>query len=160
MISLPHFLPDGLQKSNFIIYLMDSKCRRKFKKPWSNWTPFKVLVEVNLGQSFENYCVGGKKIWICGDDGKITQINKSRIILKTFETSGNVIGLAYKLHQELVLIVVWSDPVIYKIICDRVVAHYFNLHNWLPTGFCHKANGDFLISMRSIDKKGVEVFVT
>lgn len=100
-----------------------------------------------------------EKIWIYGDDGKITQINKSRIILKTFETSGNVIGLAYKLHQELVLIVVWSDPVIYKIVCDRVVAH-FNLHNWLPRDFCHTANGYFLISMRSIYKKGEEVFVT
>lgn len=51
---------------------------------------------------------------MCGDDGKITQKtkNKSRIILKTFKTPGNVIGLAFDVHQELVLVVVWSDPVI------------------------------------------------
>lgn len=67
------------------------------------------------------------------EDGKITQINKSRIILKTFKTPGNVIGLAFDVHQELVLIVVWSDPVIYKIVCDRILA-LFNLHCRIPSG--------------------------
>lgn len=57
------------------------------------------------------------KIWICGDDGKISQINKLENILKTFETPGNVIGLAFNVHQELVLIVGWSDTKIYKIKC-------------------------------------------
>lgn len=37
-------------------------------------------------------CKGKERLWICRDDGKISQINKLGIILKTFETPGNVIG--------------------------------------------------------------------
>lgn len=79
-----------------------------------------------------------------------------RIILKTFKTPGNVIGFAFDVHQELVLIVGGSDTKIYKIECDRVVA-LFNLHNWLPRGLCHTGNGDFLVSMRLMDKKRSKV---
>lgn len=96
------------------------------------------------------------KIWICGDDGKISQINKLENILKTFETPGNVIGLAFNVHQELVLIVGWSDTKIYKIKCDKVVA-LLNLHSWLPRCLCHTANSDFLVSMRSMDTKRSKV---
>lgn len=52
---------------------------------------------------------------------KKSQINKSGIILKTFETPGNVIGFTSEVHQEFAFIVGWSDTKIYKIKSDRVV---------------------------------------
>lgn len=48
-------------------------------------------------------CDGKDKLWICGDDGKISQINRLGNILKTFETPGNVIGLVFDVHQSLCL---------------------------------------------------------
>lgn len=32
-----------------------------------------------------------------------------------------------------------------------------NLHSWLPRGLRHTTNGDFLVSMRSMDKKRIKV---
>lgn len=101
-------------------------------------------------------CDEKDKFWICGDDGKISQINKLGNILKTFETPGNVIGIAFNVHHELVLITGWSNTQIYKIKCDRVVA-LLNLHSWLPRGLCLIANGDYLVSMRSMDRKRSKV---
>lgn len=83
-------------------------------------------------------------------------MNKSKIILKSFESRGNFNGLAFGVHKELVVIVGWSDTKIYKIESDRVVAP-FNLDNWLPRGLCHTANGDFLVSLRSMDRKRSKV---
>lgn len=97
-------------------------------------------------------CDEKDKIWICGYDGKISQINKLGNILKTFETPGNVIGLAFNVHHEIVLITGWYDTKINKIECDRVVA-LLNLQSWLPRGLCHTAIDDFLVSMRSMDTK-------
>lgn len=121
-------------------------------------TPVKLGIiqspcESNRGSKLWNVeCDGKDKLWICGDDGKISQINKLGNILKTFETPGNVSGLAFNVHRELVLIVGWSDTKIYKIDCDRVVT-LLNLQSWLPRGLCHTANGDFLVSKRSMVTK-------
>lgn len=151
----PVFLPGRITQEQFLGIFGGLKMPKKILE-----TP--VVLDIiqspcgsNLGSKLWNVeCDGKDKLWICGDDGKISQINRLGNILKTFETPGNVIGLAFDAHQELVFIHVvgWSDTKIYKIKWDRVVT-LINLDTWLPRGLCHTTNGDFLVSMRSKDKK-------
>lgn len=97
-------------------------------------------------------CEGNEKLWTFGDDDKVCQIERSGLALNTFKVSVNVIGFAFDVLHALVFVVGWADTKIYKFECDRVV-ELLNLHSWLPRGLCHTANGDFLVSMLSTEKK-------
>lgn len=97
-------------------------------------------------------CERKEKIWICGDDGKVCQVKRSGIVLKTFKAPGDVIDIAFDVLYDILFVVGWASTEIYKIECDRVVA-LINLSSWLPRGLCHTANGDFLVSMLSTDKR-------
>lgn len=153
----PIFFPGRITQDQFLGIFGGLKMSKKILETPVNLGIIQSPYGSHQGSKLWNVeCDRKDMLWICGDDGKISQINKLGNILKTFETPGNVIGLAFNVHHELVLITGWSDTKIYKIKCDKVVA-LLNLHSWLPRGLCHTTNGDFLVSMRSMDRKRSKV---
>ena len=91
------------------------------------------------------------KIWISGNDKKVYQIDQSGSILKTLSVSDNVLALSLSVDKELIFSAHWPDTKVYKY-DGNVVRTVVDLGQWCPRGLCHSVNGDFLMSMRSVDK--------
>nr|XP_022307539.1 uncharacterized protein LOC111113541 [Crassostrea virginica] len=91
------------------------------------------------------------KIWICGSNNKIYQIDQSGSILKTVSVSCYVLALSLSVDKELIFSVDGSDTKVYRY-DGNVVRIVVDLGQWCPRGLCHSANGDLLVSMRSVDK--------
>nr|XP_034320216.1 uncharacterized protein LOC117687575 [Crassostrea gigas]XP_034320217.1 uncharacterized protein LOC117687575 [Crassostrea gigas] len=96
-------------------------------------------------------CEGTEKLWVCGDNRTINQIDWDGSILKTINLSGNAVGLSLNVQQELVFIQGWIDTKVFKYKNNTVVT-LLELSNWRPRGLCHAVNGDLLISMRSLNE--------
>ena len=90
-------------------------------------------------------------MWISGNDSKIYQIDQSGSVLKTVNVSRNVYALSLNVKKELIFSVQWPDTNVLKYDSD-VVSTVVDLGQWCPCGLCHSANGDLLVSMRSVDK--------
>ena len=91
------------------------------------------------------------KIWICGSNKKNYQIDQSGSILKTVSVSDNVYALSLSVSKELIFSVDWPDTKVYRY-DGNVVRIVVDLCQWWPRGLCHSANGDLLVSMRSVDE--------
>lgn len=96
-------------------------------------------------------CEGTGKLWVSGDDGTINQIDWDGSILKTINLSENAVALSLNVQQELVFIQSWIGTKIFKYENSSVVT-LLELSNWHPRGLFHTVNGNFLISMRSLDE--------
>lgn len=126
---------DGLKRNDLVcpIFLPGRITQKQFLGIFGGFKRPKKILETlvvlgiiqspcgsNRGSKLWNVsCEEKYKLWICGDDGRISQINRLGVFLKTFETQGYVIGLAFQEHQELVFIVGWTDTKIYKIECKE-----------------------------------------
>lgn len=92
-------------------------------------------------------CEGKEKLWTCGDNGTIFEINRSGLLSKTFKPRAIVRALA-------VFIVGRddTDTEVYKMECGKVLT-LLNLLSWLPRGLCYTPKNELLVSMRSTNKK-------
>nr|XP_022307543.1 uncharacterized protein LOC111113544 [Crassostrea virginica] len=75
----------------------------------------------------------------------------SGLILKTLSIYSNAFAFSLSLEKKLSFSVEWPDTKVYRYDDDerKAVVH---LRTWCPRGLCHSANGDLLVSMRSVDK--------
>ena len=67
-------------------------------------------------------------------------MDQSGAILRAVKIRGNAYALSLSADNKLIFSLQWTDTKIYR--CDRDVV----------SGLCHSANGDLLVSMRSVDK--------
>lgn len=109
----------------------------------------------NYGSNLWNVlCEGKEKLWTCGNNVTICEINRSGLVSKTFKSHAIVRALAVDLKQDLVFIVGWDDTntEVYKMECDKVLT-LLNLLSWLPRGLCYTPKNELLVSMRSTNKR-------
>lgn len=153
-LSCPNFVP-VLVKENQILdmfgklnvqYSIISGKQRNMLKLMDTPSPYE-----NKYKLWRITCEGTGKLWACGDNGTIYQIDWDGSILKTINLSGNVIGLSFNVQQELVFIQGWIDTKVFKYKNNNVVT-LLELSNWRPRGLCHIVNGDLLISIRSLNE--------
>ena len=73
------------------------------------------------------------------------------MILKTLSIYSSVFAFSLSLEKKLSFSVDWPDTKVYSYDDDerRTVV---DLRMWCPRGLCHSANGDLLVSVRSVDK--------
>ncbi|XP_078327924.1 uncharacterized protein LOC111113257 [Crassostrea virginica] len=160
-ISFPLFLPGNVHKKQ--LQVMFGPLQRL-----SNLTTDRTLgmqklmlnpvvvstIQTPYGKNTELWrilCDEAGKIWISGNDSKIYQINRRGSILKTVSASGDVFALSLSLEKELIFSLYWPDTKLYRYDGDTVTT-VLNLLQWCPRGLCHSANGDLLMSMRSVDE--------
>nr|XP_034321768.1 uncharacterized protein LOC117688156 isoform X2 [Crassostrea gigas]XP_034321769.1 uncharacterized protein LOC117688156 isoform X2 [Crassostrea gigas] len=105
----------------------------------------------NKSELWRITCEGTGKLWVCGNNKTIYQIDWDGSILKIINLSENVIGLSLNVHQELVFIQGWIDTRVFKYENKSVVT-LLELSDWAPKGLCHTVNGNLLVSMRSLDE--------
>ena len=101
-------------------------------------------------------CGEADKIWISGKDKKIYQIDQSGSILQTVSVSDNVGALSLSVNKKLIFSAAWPDTKVYRY-NGNVVRTVFYLGQWCPRGLYHSANGNLLVSMRSVDKTQTRV---
>ena len=139
----------SLQRSNNLA--PDGKHGKK--KPMSN--PVVVsTIQSPYGEDPELWsvlCDEAGKIWISGNDSQIYQIDQGGSILKTVSVFHNVYALSLSVEKKLIFSADWLDTKVYRY-DGNVVRTVVDLGQWCPVGLCHSANGDLLVSMRSLDK--------
>ncbi|XP_022305304.2 uncharacterized protein LOC111112202 [Crassostrea virginica] len=139
----------SLQKPNNL----ETDGKHDMRKPMSN--PVVVsTIQTPYGKETELWrilCDEAGKIWICGNDKKLYQIDQSGSIKKTLSVSNNVLALSLSVGKELIFSVYWPDRKVYRY-DGNVVRTVVDLGQWYPRGLCHSANGDLLVSMRSEDE--------
>ena len=91
------------------------------------------------------------KTWISGNDSTLYQIDRIGTIHKGIDVSKDVFALSIGLKNELLFSLWRPDTKIYKY-DGGVLSTVVDLGQWCPCGLCHSANGDLLVSMRSLDK--------
>nr|XP_022307542.1 uncharacterized protein LOC111113543 [Crassostrea virginica] len=95
-------------------------------------------------------CDEAGKIWVTGNDEKIYQLDKKGSILKSKYVSMYVTALSLSVEKELIFSAFRPDTKVYSY-DGNVVRTVVDLGQWCPSGLCHSANGDLLVSMRSFD---------
>nr|XP_022310167.1 E3 ubiquitin-protein ligase TRIM71-like [Crassostrea virginica] len=96
-------------------------------------------------------CDEAGKIWISGNDKNVYQIDQSGSIKKTVSVSDDVRALSLSVGKELIFSACWTDTKVYRY-DGNVVSTVVDLGQWRPRGLCHSANGDLLVSMRSLNE--------
>ena len=139
----------SLQRSNKL--LLDGK--RGTQKLMSN-PVFVSTIQTPYAKQAKLWRVlyeGVGKIWISGNDSKIYQIDQMGSILKTINPTSKVCSLSLSDGKQLIFSAFWPDTKVYKYDGDALRT-LIDLRQWCPCGLCHSANGDLLVSMRSVDK--------
>ena len=90
-------------------------------------------------------------IWISGNNSIIHLLDQSGLILKTLSIYSNAFAFSLSLEKKLSFSVEWPDTKVYRYDDDERKA-VNDLRMWCPRGLRHSANGDLLVSMRSVDK--------
>ena len=96
-------------------------------------------------------CEETGNIWISGNNRIIHLLDQSGLILKTLSIYSNAFAFSLSLEKKLSFSVEWPDTKVYRYDDDERKA-VVDLRMWCPRGLCHSANGDLLVSMRSVDK--------
>nr|XP_022303778.1 uncharacterized protein LOC111111228 [Crassostrea virginica]XP_022303779.1 uncharacterized protein LOC111111228 [Crassostrea virginica] len=96
-------------------------------------------------------CEETGNIWISGNNRIIHLLDQSGLILKTLSIYSNAFAFSLSLEKKLSFSVEWPDTKVYRYDDDEKRA-VVDLRMWCPRGLCHSANGDLLVSMRSVDK--------
>lgn len=100
----PVFFPGRITQEQFLGIFEGLKIPKKIFETPVVLGIIQSPCESNRGSKLWNEeCAEKDKLWICGDNDKISQINRLGNILKTFETPGNVIGVAFDVFKKLVL---------------------------------------------------------
>lgn len=160
-LSCPNFVP-GLVKEDQILgmfgklRLQDSIVSNKQQSLLQLMKTVVFLKEIkspygNNSELWRLTCEETGKIWVCGNNCTINQLDRDGSVLKTINISGNAIGLSLDAQQNLVFIKGWTDTQISKYENNSEVT-LLELSNWRPRGLCHTVNSDLLVSMRSLDE--------
>ena len=160
-ISYPMFLSGNVNRNQLQVMFgslqrssnLATDGKHDMRKPMSN--PVVVsTIQTPYGKETELWrilCDEAGKIWISGNDKKVYQIDQSGSIQKTVSVSNNVLALSLSVGKELIFPACWTDTKVYRY-DGNVVRTVVDLGQWCPRGLCHSANGDLLVSMRSVDK--------
>nr|XP_022305300.1 E3 ubiquitin-protein ligase TRIM71-like [Crassostrea virginica]XP_022305301.1 E3 ubiquitin-protein ligase TRIM71-like [Crassostrea virginica]XP_022305302.1 E3 ubiquitin-protein ligase TRIM71-like [Crassostrea virginica]XP_022305303.1 E3 ubiquitin-protein ligase TRIM71-like [Crassostrea virginica] len=132
---------------------LETDRKHDMRKPMSN--PVVVsTIQTPYGKEttlWRILCDEAGKIWISGDDRKVYQIDQSGSIQKTVSVSNDVLALSLSVDKELIFSVYWPATKVYRY-DGNVVRTVVDLGQWYPRGLCHSANGDLLVSMRSVNE--------
>nr|XP_034320212.1 uncharacterized protein LOC105324438 [Crassostrea gigas] len=160
-MSCPNFVPVLVKENQILdmfgkLQLQNSNVSDKQQSVLQLMEPIVSLKEIqspyNYGNKTELWIITCKetgKLWVCGNNKTIYQIDWDGSILKTINLSGNAKGLSLNVQQELVFIQSWTDTKVFKYENNSVVT-LLELVSWRPRGLCHAVNGDLLIGMRSV----------
>lgn len=158
-MSCPNFVPVLVKENQILdmfgkLQLQNSNVSDKQQSVLQLMEPPVSLKEIqspygNKSELWRITCKGTGKLWVCGNNKTIYQIDWDGSILKTINLSENVLGLSLNVQQELVFIQGRIDTKVFKYKNNNVVT-LLELVSWRPRGLCHAVNGDLLISMRSV----------
>nr|XP_022303790.1 uncharacterized protein LOC111111235 [Crassostrea virginica] len=159
-VSFPTFLSGNVNRNQLQVMFgslqrssnLETDKKHNMQKPISNPVVLSTI-QTPYGKESELWrilCYEAGKIWICGSSNYIYQIDQSGSIFKSVSVSGRVFALSLSGDKELIFSAYWPDTNVYRY-DGNIVRTVIDLGEWYPCGLCHSANGDLLVSMRSVN---------